>query len=485
VTESPSAGERKPTENEACDIAIVGAGAAGLAAAIFAAEEAAQWATADGPKPRVVLLDGATQIGAKILVSGGGRCNVTNEEVRARDFNGNQPFIRNVLSALGVQETVAWFESMGVHLVREETGKMFPERGGSKGVLGALTKRCEEGGAVILTDHRVREVSIRPSGETPAPEAGADTQDGGEKAKRGEAQGPAAGFILRHDLGTLRARCVILATGGRSIPLSGSDGEGWEIARRLGHGVTTTHPALVPLVLDAGMFHGALSGVSHPAELSTYLRGKRIDRRTGSLLWTHFGISGPVVLDASRHWIAARAADPGAELRCNFLPGWDTERLDHWLVRRIASTSWRPSVRVLADLLPERVARAHLDARGIAPAMPIGEVKREVRRQLVSELVSFTLPVTGDRGWNFAEVTAGGVPLNEVDYRTMASRKAPGLFLVGEMLDCDGRIGGFNFQWAWSTGRLAGRAAAARLRDPATPAEGAPARRRKPADTAS
>ncbi len=461
---NPIIGGVQLEESDAWDIAVVGAGAAGLAAAIFAAEESGRLVADGRPRPRILVLDGAEKLGAKILVSGGGRCNVTNEEIRPQDFNGNQPFIRNVLAAFGVAETVGWFESLGIRLVREETGKMFPAKGGAKAVLEALTKGCQEAGTTILTEHRVREVSIPPCEEASGVDADAGAEGEGEKASPRGAVRPPAGFILRHDRGAFRARCVILATGGRSIPKSGSDGEGWEIAGRLGHSVTATHPALVPLLFDAGMFHGTLSGVSQPAELSTYLRGKRVDRRTGSLLWTHFGISGPVVLDASRHWIAAKAQDPGAELRCNFLPGWDAERLDRWLVRRVASTSWRSVVRVLSDLLPERAVRAHLGAGGIAASMPIGEVRREVRRQLVAGLVDFTFPVIGDRGWNFAEVTAGGVPLNEIDYRTMGSRKAPRLFLVGEMLDCDGRIGGFNFQWAWASGYLAGRAAARDVR---------------------
>ena len=231
------------------------------------------------------------------------------------------------------------------------------------------------------------------------------------------------------------------------------------MVRALGHTVTATHPALVPLVLRSGFFHAALRGISHPAELSTFADGKRIDRRSGSLLWTHFGISGPVVLDASRHWVLARADGAAVELRIGFFPGESAAAVEERL-RALAGERPRASLgRLLAMQLPERLATTLLDAADVDPATPIGQLARDARRRLVRVLTELVLPVETSRGWDYAEVTAGGVPLAEIDYRTMASRKADGLYLVGEMLDCDGRIGGFNFQWAWATGYLAGRAA--------------------------
>ncbi|MGH8008093.1 MAG: aminoacetone oxidase family FAD-binding enzyme, partial [Candidatus Binatia bacterium] len=268
-----------------------------------------------------------------------------------------------------------------------------------------------------------------------------------------------AAFIIQHEQGTLHARRVIMATGGRSLPRTGSDGTGWDIVRRLGHTVTETHSALVPLVLQAGMFHADLSGLSLPVELSTFAAGKLIDRRSGSLLWTHFGISGPVVMDASRYWSLTRSHGQTVEMRCCFLPGYSFEQVEGWLLTTAAS---RPRVSVgkaLAERLPERLAAALVRAASMDQSSALSTLSRVQRRTLVHALTAFVLPIERDRGWNFAEVTAGGVPLQEIDYRTMVSRKVPGLYLIGEMLDCDGRIGGFNFQWAWATGYLAGRAA--------------------------
>jgi hypothetical protein len=220
--------------------------------------------------------------------------------------------------------------------------------------------------------------------------------------------------------------------------------------------VTPTHPALVPLLLCPSFPHASLSGVSHEAELTTFADGKVADRRRGSLLWTHFGVSGPVALDASRHYLAAKAAGAKVEIRCSFLPGEDVGAAD----RRLLASGRRTVGAAIAELLPQRVADAVARCAGVEPDRPVATLAREDRRRLAHALAGLPLPVTGDRGYGFAEVTAGGVPLAEVDVRTMESRVRPGLFLAGEVLDVDGRIGGFNFQWAWATGFLAGHGAA-------------------------
>lgn len=408
---------------ERAEVCVIGAGAAGLSAAIFAAEGGA----------RVVVLDGAARIGKKILISGGGRCNVTNEVVTADDFNtstGSRNVIRNVLAGFDVAATRAWFVSLGVDLKAEPGGKLFPVDDRAATVLAALEQRCA-----------ALEVEIR-----------AGCRVGGIESSDGS-------FVVRHQGGSLGASRVVVATGGRSLPRTGSDGSGWQMVRALGHSVTATHPALVPLVLRAG-FHAELSGLSQPAELTTYADGKVADRRTGSLLWTHFGISGPVVLDASRHWLAARGAGRAVELKASLLPGESFEQVEEWL-RAAAAERPRLSLgRCLGQRLPERAAICLARAAGADPATALGQITRQQRRAVTHALTALPLAVERDRGWDFAEVTAGGVPLDEIDYRTMESRPMPGLHLIGEMLDCDGRIGGFNFQWAWATGHLAGRAAA-------------------------
>jgi predicted Rossmann fold flavoprotein len=336
-----------------------------------------------------------------------------------------------VLAAFNEQATVRWFASLGVPLKREETGKLFPVSNSARTVLDALLYRCAALGVTILAEYPVVEVSPVRDGE----------------------------FVVCHKRGEVGSRRVVLATGGRSLPKTGSDGSGWGIAQRLGHSVTTTVPALVPLVLADSMFHAAVSGISMTVELSTFVSNKIIDRRTGSLLWTHFGVSGPVVMDASRHWTFARANGQAVQIQCNFFPGQNFADVEKWLLTMTTNNPRRAIQNCLAAQFPDRLAHAILQTVSIGTDVQLGQLARDRRRALVHALTSFVLPVERDRGWNFAEVTAGGVPLQEVDYRTMASRKVPGLYLVGEMLDCDGRIGGFNFQWAWATGYLAGRAA--------------------------
>jgi predicted Rossmann fold flavoprotein len=399
-------------------IAIVGAGAAGLATAIFAARRGA-----GGP---IVLFEGAKKPGAKILVSGGARCNVTNAVVTERDFSGSPPhLIKRVLRAYGVEETVAFFREIGVPLHEEEHGKLFPDANKSKVVLEALLGEVERRGVDLRAGCRV--LGVEADGE---------------------------GFRLRTSGGDFRASRVVLATGGLSLPKTGSDGLGLEIARGFGHSVVPTTPALVPLTLG-GSFHSGLSGVAHEVELAVRSDGRRLDRRTGSLLWTHFGASGPVVLDVSRAYLRAQLEGGSPALEASLLPGRDRAWVDRELVRIGADAPRSGVANTLARWLPQSVAQAVSAEAGCAD-VTLGRLTREARQRLVAGLVERALPVTGSRGYSFAEATAGGVPLAEVDTRTMESKLCRGLVLVGEMLDVDGRIGGFNFQWAWSSAWVAG-----------------------------
>ncbi len=412
----------------ACDVAIVGAGAAGLATAIF---------TLRANRSRsVVLLEGARRPGAKILVSGGTRCNVTNATVSERDFwGGRGPAIRRVLRALPVADTVAFFREIGVPLHEETDGKLFPDSNRARDVLDALLRETESLGGVLAANQRVRTI-----------ERSAD------------------GFRIVTERGEMRATAVVLATGGRSLPKSGSDGAGLDFARALGHSIVPTSPALDPFVLsDNDRMHGDLSGVSHEAELAVWIDGAVAIRLTGSLLWTHVGISGPVALDASRHWLRARLEGRSAAVTLSFRPGQVLAAADaEWVAR--ARTNPKSGVQtMLAGMLPASVAAVLLRELAIDAATPLAHLSREDRRRLARALVEWPLPVVGTRGYNFAEATAGGIALSEINPASMESRICPGLFVVGEVLDVDGRLGGFNFQWAWSSGFVAGRAVAKRL----------------------
>ena len=408
------------------DVVIVGAGAAGLATAIFAARSA--------PHLRVRCLDGARRVGAKILVSGGSRCNVTNREVTERDFwGGSSRVVRNVLRAFPAERAAAFFEELGVRLHEEDDGKLFPDTNRSRTVLDALLNEAAGRGVTVETGQRVTAVLKQEDG-----------------------------FELSIDSTTITARAVAIATGGRSLPKTGSDGAGYDLVRRLGHGYVETTPALVPLVLD-GDSHARLAGVSHRAILSLRMNGRMTTRLEGSLLWTHFGMSGPVVLNMSRHWHRARLDGASVDVLVNLVPGESFESLETWWLEQERERPRAQVTTILATRVPSAVADVWLDVTGIESDVTMAHLARDDRRRLIRALVEAPVAVVDSRGYGYAEVTAGGIPLDEIDPATMQSRVCPGLYLVGEILDVDGRLGGFNFQWAWSSGWVAGHAIAKSL----------------------
>jgi hypothetical protein len=267
-------------------------------------------------------------------------------------------------------------------------------------------------------------------------------------------------FAVRSTDGTFEARRVVLATGGQSLPKSGSDGDGYRLARELGHSIVATTPALAPLLVDPCSIHRAVAGVSQAVELLVWIDGAVAVRLAGPLLWTHFGVSGPVALNASRHWMRAHVEKRPVSVTLNFCPGRSFEAVDRLLQDAAAQSPKASPAGFLADMLPASVAQQLVTRLDLDPRVTLAHLSREARRRLAHTLVEFPLPVTGTRGYNFAEATAGGVALDEINPATMESRVCPGLHLIGEVLDVDGRLGGFNFQWAWSSGFVAGRAVA-------------------------
>jgi predicted Rossmann fold flavoprotein len=257
----------------------------------------------------------------------------------------------------------------------------------------------------------------------------------------------------------VRARRVVLATGGRSLPKSGSDGAGLAIAERLGHTIVPTTPALAPLLLaDDDPLHRELSGVSQDVELTLWVDGAVGIRITGALLWTHFGISGPAALDSSRHWLRAQLDGRTVAMTASFCPGRRFEQVDAEWTERAAARPTATVLSALGTLVPASVAGAIIRRLSIHQDLTLAHLSKTHRRGLTRALVEWPLPIVSSRGFTYAEATAGGVVLTEIDPATMESRVCPGLYLVGEMLDVDGRLGGFNFQWAWSSGFVAGRA---------------------------
>ncbi|MGI9013468.1 MAG: NAD(P)/FAD-dependent oxidoreductase [Phycisphaerales bacterium] len=410
-----------PERSSQFDTIIIGAGAAGLMTAITAGRS--------NPAKRILLLDGARKIGAKILVAGGGRCNVTHDVVDETAFAGSTPpAIRNVLRRFTVDNTVAFFREIGVHLKREDTGKLFPVTDKAVTVLNALLDAAKHAAVELRHPARVETVTRTD-----------------------------AGFEVTGEWGCVHAANLVLATGGKSLPKSGSDGAGYSFAQALGHSITPEiFPALVPLITLGNHFTRTLSGIAVNTTLEVRsTTGRKLKAFTNATLFTHFGLSGPGPLDISRYLTSARLDDPGAGLFINWLPEIQFATLDKQLIDA------RSSSRTIATLrkqhnLPERLANALANEASLDPHAALDRLSREQRQHLVRTITDMHIPVEGDRGYTYAEVTAGGVPLRELDLKSMQSRITPGLFIVGELCDVDGRIGGYNFQWAWSTGFIAG-----------------------------
>lgn len=405
--------------NSVWDVVVIGAGAAGLLAATRAAERGRH----------TLLLEKNRRPGVKILMSGGTRCNLTHstdDRGIVEAFGPAGRFLHSPLASLSVQDTIDLFESEGVATKVEETGKVFPVSNRAADVLDALLRRLERSGAVLALGEPVLGIEkIDP------------------------------GFTITTAARAVSAGRVILTSGGQSYPGSGTTGDGYAFAARLSHTIIPPRPALAPLTTSAPWVP-TLRGVTVADAAVRIMEGGRLlASRRGSLLFAHFGLSGPVVLDVSR--VVSGHERPGElHVEIDLLPTTTEADLDDEL-RREATTSGRKQLAgVLAHHLPRRLAETILTLAGLSMDRKAAALPRSDRAKLVERVKHLEVPVTGTLGFKKAEVTAGGVNLAEVDSRTMQSKRVPGLYIAGEVLDLDGPIGGYNFQAAFSTGWLAG-----------------------------
>ena len=390
-------------------VAVVGAGAAGLVAAAFAAAAGA----------KVTLIERTRDGGRKILISGGGRCNVLPSVAMPERFVSDSPsrLLRAMLRSWPLHEQRAFFEEqLGIPLaLEEESGKLFPRSNRARDVRDALVAFAASNGVGLQFGTTVTDLS-RTEG----------------------------GFRLETSGGALECSRVVLATGGLSVPATGSDGIGLRIALGLGHELVDPYPALTPLLAE-GDRHASLSGVS----LNVRLRsrdGTRAIETQGGFLFTHRGYSGPSVLDVSH--VTARGGRPAIRVQWAAITPDDLMRGD-----AVAT--------ILSRHVPGRLAERLMTECGVPLDRRISSLKRSERAALVDAVTAYRLPWSGNEGFKKAEVTGGGIKLTDVNLKTLESRKVEGLYLCGEMLDAFGPIGGHNFSWAWSTGRAAGLAAGA------------------------
>ena len=403
-------------------VAIIGAGAAGSMAAIFAASTGAE----------ATLIERTADGGRKILISGGGRCNILPARLDETRFvtDSSPHTLRNILRSWPLAEQVEFFtREMGIPLAEEkESAKLFPVSNKARDVRDGLLELARTRGARLLMNTTITDIE-------PTADCWRLTADG--KA-------------------SIEADAVIVATGGLSVANTGSDGRGLAILRRLGHTVNPTYAALTPIRAEPAPF-GALAGVS----LTVTLTARSEEREacaTGGFLFTHTGYSGPAVLDVSHVIVRAFDAQAKATLTVQWTPhdagAWET---------MLSAGGTRAVLTLVREHLPERLAAALLAHIGLDATRTLAQLRREERAKLVQALTRFELPWTGHEGYRKAEVTGGGVALGEVDPRTLESRRSPGLYLCGEALDAFGPIGGYNFCWAWATGRAAGIASATHM----------------------
>lgn len=409
---------------ESARLLVVGAGAAGMMAAGVAARRGLC----------VTLVDKNERPGRKLMITGKGRCNVTNNCGGVQAFLANVPrggrFLYGALTRFGPDDTMAFFEALGVPLKTERGMRVFPQSDRAVDIVDALARYVREGGC--RTVHGIAETLLLENGCA----AGIRLTDGRE----------------------LRADAVLLCTGGKSYPLTGSTGDGYRLAQRAGHTVTPLSPSLVPIVTEED-WPRELMGLSLKNVELTALdtREERVlHRDLGEMLFTHFGVSGPLVLSASAH---IRAPEPGRyRLSIDLKPGLSPEQLDARLLRDFAQNENRDFANALGALLPHKLIPVAVALSGIPPQTKVNQITREMRMRFAALLKHMELTVRGFRPIEEAIVTSGGVATDEISPKTMESKLVPGLYFAGELLDCDAYTGGFNLQIAFSTGHAAGEA---------------------------
>ena len=400
------------------DCIVIGGGPAGMFAAITAAKNGS----------RVLLLEKNDRLGKKLLITGKGRCNVTNncdEQEILRNIPRNGRFLYSALDAMPPQRIMDFFESHGCPLKTERGNRVFPVSDKAQSVLDCLRSALRSSGVIVRTA-RVREIL---------------TEDGAVSG-------------IRTDTETLEARHVILATGGLSYPTTGSTGDGFAMAKALGHTVTPTEGSLVPLEV-AGSDCPDMQGLSlrNCGVKLLNAKGKVLYKDFGELLFTHFGVSGPTVLSASCH-----LKGEGCRLVIDLKPALEENKLDERIQRDLEMHKNRSMENALIDLLPRSMIPVVLRRLEIDANMQANSLTKQKRRSLVELLKAFSLEITGKRPVSEAIITSGGIKVSEIDPKTMESKLVPGLYFAGEIIDCDAYTGGFNLQIAWATAYAAGMA---------------------------
>jgi hypothetical protein len=406
------------------DVIVIGGGASGMFAAGRAAESGA----------RVLLLERNDRLGRKLAITGKGRCNLTNTDETAafiESFGRNGRFLYRAFTEFSNEDLVAFFNVRGVATTEERGGRIFPSSGGSSGVVKALAAYMKEHEVSVRLYARVREIAIDRS------------------------SGAVAGVRMANDGSLIPAPKVILATGGLSYPATGSTGDGYSMAAALGHTIVSPRPSLVPLE-TAERFPKELQGLSlENVRVAAFAGGKKIASEFGDMLFTHFGVSGPIILRVSGAVVEHHERKARIELSIDLKPALDEAKLEARLVREFASSGAKALRTVMKGLLPRALIPVFVERSGIPGDRKCSQITSVERRKIADLFKNFRLTVKRPRPIAEAIVTRGGIDLKEIDPRTMESKRVKGLYFCGEIVDVDGTTGGYNLQAAFSTAYLA------------------------------
>ena len=406
-------------------VGIIGGGAAGMTAAISAARNGAQ----------VTLFEHTAKLGKKILATGNGRCNLSNDYLNVKCFHGRYPeFAMSVIDSFGLPETAAFFKSIGIYPIKNNEGYYYPRSMQAAAVSKALIRELEHLKVRVIDEVRV---------------------SGIKKSARG--------FTVESDKGNFHLDSLILACGGQASPQSGSDGSGYELAKMLELSVVPAVPALVPLTSSWKGFKD-LNGIRIKGKVTIYINGKESAAEAGELQLCDYGLSGIPVFQVSGCVARALAENRkvSIEAELNFAEEFSENDLGEYLYFQKKQRSFLRCGDFLTGLLPEKLGLSMFKRIGVPFDLEAGRLTKEQIDKLVKEIRAFKVPITGTLGFDRAQVCSGGVDTGQINPSTLEAKRIPGLFVAGELLDIDGICGGYNLQFAWSSGYLAGKAAARR-----------------------
>jgi predicted Rossmann fold flavoprotein len=409
------------------DIIVIGAGAAGLLAAGRAAALGA----------KVLLLERMKQPGRKLLITGKGRCNISNQNGLSEFLNHiypNNRFLRPAFSQFFNSDMINLLNTLGVETVIERGERIFPKSNKASDVVDALVKWNQKNKVEISTGARVMELLVK------------DNQLNGVKAE------------INGLVQDIHAPNVIICTGGKSYPATGSSGDGYKLAESVGHSITPLRPSLVPLETE-GPYASALQGLAlKNVSAVVWINGKKAAEDFGEMLFTHFGLSGPIILTLSRIVSASLSSGNKIEISIDLKPALDEEKLDKRIIRDLNENGKRQLSNLFRLWLPMSLIPVFTDILGIDPTLEAHQLKAPERKKIIRLMKDFRFKVSGVRSFKEAIVTAGGIPTDEINPKTMESKKMKNLYFAGELIDLDADTGGYNLQIAWSTGWLAGSA---------------------------